>query len=463
MFATACTSAAPSHETGIHATIEAGEKASPIANAPVVAEPPVAPFVAKSITHVAVGWAEVQPNTPDPTAARMKALRVLAKDGQVDDVLAALPEILAADLPRHRVALLTEDVWAEVRAKPEFAKLLAKITDAYGDALKRGVPAFAFTSRDGWIDNDHGGRDPQTPYKDLRIGVYDQERRRFVPIVPPVARAFSGVFDHERELAVVARGNLEMKSMWTVQPDRCRALVYSLERFGELVFEARGVSTSGDRDSHGFVLRLGESGPPPLYVERLAVDYHEEQYFEWTAKGGKKVGWFSGFSSRDAEGFPFGRPYLSVVEIAEAGYIGPKMDPDIKYTRNEKLERGDLTAELERGHGNSFIDVSPDPKVVAVVTRADQFSTGGYDGEGPLPENMQDRYVVDLVDMNEGTATRLAKGPGYAHVVWASDGTLFFETPTRIARVPKGSKTPVDDVLSGVHFGTPPFPEEGGV
>ncbi len=462
MVATACTSSVPTPETSTDATVEPGG-GMPVANNPEVAQTPISTAVAEPGPRVAVGWAEVQPNTPDPTRERMKALRVLAQEGQLDEALTGLGGVLEADLPRHRLAVLTADVWAGVRAKPKFDELLAKTTDAYQDALEHGVPAFVFTPRDGWLVEEDGGRDPQTPYQGLRIGVYDHELRRFVPIVPPVPRAFSGVFDHDRGLAIVARGNLEMKSMWTVQPDRCRALVFSLDRFGELVFEARGVSTSGDLDSHGFVLRLGDSGPPPLYVERISVDYYEDQYFEWTAKGGKKVGWQGEFSSRTPKKFPFGRPYLSVVEIAEAGYIGPEMDPAIKYTRNEKLVLGDVTVKLDRGHGNSFIEVSPDPKILAVVTRAEEFSSGAYDGEGPLPEGMQDRHVVDLVDMHEGTVTRLAKGPGYVHVAWAPDGTLFFETPTRTARVPKGSATPIDDVLSGVHFGTPPFPEEGGV
>jgi hypothetical protein len=98
--------------------------------------------------------------------------------------------------------------------------------------------------------------------------------------------------------------------------------------------------------------------------------------------------------------------------------------------------------------------------IFVVASNTIRFTTDGAEHDSPTT---RDRHVIDLVDMHAKTATRLAKASGYGHVAWAPDGTLFLDLPKGTIRYAPGSTEPHADVMPGVRFGTPPFPEVGGV
>ena len=93
----------------------------------------------------------------------------------------------------------------------------------------------------------------------------------------------------------------------------------------------------------------------------------------------------------------------------------------------------------------------------------ERFSWDGAEDEAAVSPWARDHHVVDLVDFHDQTVTQLSEGPGIVHVVWAGDGGLLLESSEATWRHAAKGGERVEDIPVGVHFGTPPFPEEGGV
>jgi hypothetical protein len=266
------------------------------------------------------------------------------------------------------------------------------------------------------------------------------------------------MLDSKARRAVVAAGQLQKKDMHEVQPHAAKATLFSLESWGDVLLQADQVSPSKDV-FHGFELWIAGDA---LYGAQIDVGYAPEvQYFHWTSAGRKQIGWTHEDTERRTppKEVPLSQPSLHVVELAEARAWN---------TSKARVRKGivtiegvDGTVKLDKGHHQvPRIYASPDPMVFVVASNTIRFSTDGMDEDTPTT---RERHVVDLVDMHAETATRLAFDKGYAHVAWAPDGTLFLDTPTGVHRYAPGMTTPVADVPAGIRFGTPPFPEEGGV
>ena len=386
-------------------------------------------------------------------SSRLGKIRAAAKE---------LRALLREDLPRFRRRFFDDPDLETLRASEDgkaLAGYIDRVAKEYVAALGRGAPAFMYKEREGEI-GDYDDQRYQTPYYDLRIGVYDHEAKRFVAMVPQVGDAYSGVLDRGKKRAIVAAGKLERKDMWEVQPHRARAVLYSLENFGDVLATAKNASPPGDI-FYGYEVWVGAEDV--LYATRYSVGYAEQNdYIKWTGRRWKKIGWWGltgdGYRDRRPEEFPNEDPSVKVVDLAEAIY---RADTKASFRRGKVGYEGiEDKIKLEKGHHKqAAIYASPDPMIFVVVSNALRFTWDGAEYASPTT---RDRHVVDLVDMHEEKATRLAKDKGYCHVSWAPDGTLFLDRPTGVFRYAPGSTEPEADVMPGVRFGTPPFPEEGG-
>lgn len=417
---------------------------------------------AENYNGAAAGFATAEAKSPDYDWPRYNAACAMSRLGETAAAREKVEALLLEDLPRFRRRLLDDADLQALRESPDGAALqaeLPKISAAYANALQRGAPAMVYTERSG-SDGDSTTTKHRAPYTDLRLGVYDHTTKRFVPMVPGVPRTYSGVLNVDKKRAIVAHGRLEMKDMWEVQPHRAEATLFSLEDFGDVVLEAKQVSPPKDV-FYGFELWLGPDDA--LYGTRHGASYADSiDYLRWTGPRPKKIGWTgeTGDLSRPtppAE-VPYDDPSVQVIDIAKAFYRRPH---GAKVRRSKVSPEGAEAIALLPGHHKQLeVVASSDPMIFAVVSNTVRFTT---DGGEEWTATTRLRHVIDLVDLHAGTATRLAKAKDYAHVVWAPDGTLFIDAPSGVSRYASGSTEPEHDVMPGVRFGTPPFPEVGGV
>lgn len=392
----------------------------------------------------------------------------LSRLGQTRQSGALMEALLLEDLPRFRPRFFADEDLSALRASPAGTQLeasLPKIAQAYGQVLARGVKAFVYESRAGWAgeepgaDPGEGPRDPQIPYTRLRIGLYDHETNRFVPMVPARRNVYSGLISREYKQAVVAHGKLGTKDMWRVQPHSAKSTVYSLQDFGDVVQELSGLSPRGEVYS-GFELWFGDA--ETIYGAHHDVSFAPTvHYFRWRGGKRKKIGWTHGDVENKQDPpseVPLLRPSLQAIGNA---YVSEYRSPSARLIKRRKIEFDGATTEIKLGAGHhqyAQILGSPDPGVFVVLSHQ---LGGSSDGSAERMEpHMYDRHVVDLVNIEEETATRLAKGKGNASVAWAPDGTLYLETNDGISRYPSGEADPHDDVIDGLHLELPNFPQD---
>lgn len=387
----------------------------------------------------------------------------LSRLGKTKAATVELSRLLQQDLPTYRQRFLDDPDLDNVRASSSGKELLRRVPQieaAYGVALQRGVPAFTYRTRRGWMSGEMN-QTPLIPYRDLRIGVYDLQTRRFVPMLPKIARSYSGLLDRQRKRAIVATGVLAMESMWEVQPERARAAVYSLERFGTVLMESKRLDPVGGV-FYGFNLRIAPANA--VYAEQIGVSYANQRTFVLADRRGLTELGFEHGDLPDTHPPPEHDPasaYLSVVEMAEAVY---QPAPTVGV-RGGKVSIGGATSiALSRGHhGSAQVYPSPDSSTLVVVSDQTRFSDDGASSDDEIAPEARDRHVVDRVDVDAGTVKQLSRGQGIVHVKWAPDGTLMLETSDGVRRYRPGELAFERDVPEWVHVGTPPFPEKGGV
>ena len=378
--------------------------------------------------------------------------------GDLESAATLLEALLAEDLPEFGPRLATDEDLGPLHDSPrghELDELVIRLSEEYAKVLDRGVPAFVYRERSAWSDGPDAGRRPLVPYRDVRIGVYDLETRRFVPMVPRVSRVYSGLLDVPSRRALVARGALTQGLMAQVQPRPASVLVFSLDRFGERLLAPRRVSP--DDDFLGFEAQLGDGAT----VLAAQIDLVETIFFAVDQHGKREIGWTGEDSDHPPpEAWSNRAPFLSIVDMAEAIYR-PRPDVRVRFGRLSQ-GGGAVTLKLSRGHhARAQVYASNDPMVLVVVSDTTRFADDGAASEAELDPWARDVHVVDRVDLREQTVVPLSRGRGIVHVAWAPDGTLVLERTDEARRYAPGSIEPQRDVPPWIHFGTPPFPEEG--
>ena len=409
------------------------------------------------------GFEAARKASPDYHWARYNAACADSRLGNTRAAAKAMAALLLEDLPTFRPRLLEDDDLQALRESEEGKALLARlptIMRAYTQALERGAPAMIYTEHPE--ATGRGDRTEQKmPYSDLRLGVYDHVTHRMVPMVPEVARAYSGVLDVHSKRAIVAYGRLHMKDMWEIQPHKAKVTLFSLEELGKPLLEGKSVSPRGEV-YYGFEAWVGPQDT--MFATLHSVGYAWSiDYLHLTGSGRKKIGWTGevggGPKPKPPTQIPYDAPSVQVIDIAKAFYRRPTE----ALVKRRSVRHHDIEGKLslEPGHHKDLeVIASPDPMIIAVVRNAIRFT---MDGGEEWEAHNRPRHVVDIVDLHEQKVTRLTKAKGYGHVVWAPDGTLFIDAPTGVTRYAPKSTEPVDDVLDGVRFGTPPLPEVGGV
>lgn len=363
----------------------------------------------------AIGWAEITLPGGDPqvdlvfqnvgaeqaldaapyrTDLRLAHAHALARDGRLDEAWTHLARALAEDLPQVRAdALEHEDFRALRDAHPELPELVASLSQRYAEAMARGVPAFVYVPREGWASAESRTH-PQTPHTDLRVGVYDPEFDRFVPLVPAVDGAWSGALDRANARALVVTGTLSM-SMWLVRAERADARVYSLTELGALVFDAGGLEVT---DMAGYVSVALDPKDGALWVERdeiSGIDYYERIDEEGLHEAGME-GAYAAEEVPIAADFFSGPPSVSLDLQTEdddedngASASHAWGTTDIPPAIQAKLaERDDVQAVRCAGDGTIVVetdagltrlrppDYAPEPALAGVHLRTPEFPAG---------------------------------------------------------------------------------------
>lgn len=220
-------------------------------------------------------YAAALETAPSRTDVRVALAQELARDGHRDEAWNHLRRALAEDLPQVRAIALGDASFEVVRQEhPELRDLIKSLDQRYAQTLERGVPAFVYRTREPWPDGY--SQDPQTPYTELRAGVYVPTDDRFVPMVPAVEGAFLTAFDVVGKRALVISGEL-MVAMWLASLGRLDAHVYPLEPpFGVPLFEAEDM-LDGPELSYSVSVHL-DPDELALWVERQEVS--QIDYFE---------------------------------------------------------------------------------------------------------------------------------------------------------------------------------------
>lgn len=323
--------------------------------------------------------------------------------------------------------------------KPDARPEPAPADDALAlrDALQRGIPALTYHTRPA---RDAAGQ-PQIPYQDLRIGLYDPVARRFVPVTPAVPSALGGVIDRQAGRALVLAGDLVMGEIWLVQARRVDVSIFELAVPVRVVLEADDVDARHEAtDRIRVAVEAGLAGDAAARVTLAQLGYEPQGTASVLVRADGVT------LAREPVG-EAGAPHLYV--DASGSFVEQPPPEGLAIDREGLHVPGRRTPlPLAPGHeqGHRQVSRTPDGRVAMVFTV-----------EAGCRELAFARHVLDRVDLERGTVTRLSSAPTQAGAALAPDGSIYLDDGSRVLRFPPGRTEPVDDVLPGVRFVTPDF------
>lgn len=290
---------------------------------------------------------------------------------------------------------------------------------------------------------------PQIPYEELRLGLYDPQARRFVPVTDPVPSALGGIIDREAERALVLAGDLVMGEIWLVQARRVDVRIFDLAQPGRVVLQADDVDARDpktDRIRVEVEAALEGDDTARVTLHQLGYDPKSTASLRVTTDGvtptSDPIATHSARVVVDASG----------VFVEQPPPAGLSLEGTRLHVRD--ADQPERTFELERGHeqGHHHVARTPDGRFVMVFTQ-----------QAGCRELAFERYVLDRIDLQRGTVTRLSTAPVHAGVELGADGSVYLDDGGRVLRFLPGAREPVDDVLPGVRFVTPDFDRDCSV
>lgn len=288
---------------------------------------------------------------------------------------------------------------------------------------------------------------PQIPYEALRLGLYDPRARRFVPLTDPVPSALGGLLDPERARAFVLAGDLVMGEIWLVQARRLDVALFDLTRAvdakGHAVLHADDVDVRDPKTNRNRVAveaSLERDDAVRVTLHQLGYDPKGTLVLRITSEG----------VTTTAD--PLATDSASVIVSASGVFVERPPPAGLVLERDRLIVRDpdqpERTFALPRGHdeGHHQVVRTDDGRFIMVFTQ-----------QAGCREVAFARYVLDRIDVREGTVTRLSAAPVHAGVELGPDGSVYLDDGERVLRFPPTSAKPIDDVLEGVRFVMPDF------
>ncbi|MEM7156041.1 MAG: hypothetical protein AAF799_24525 [Myxococcota bacterium] len=375
---------------------------------------------------------------PDHAWARYNRACARARLGNGEPVVSELEILLRSDLPTFLPRWHDDEDLAAIReseAGRRLAARLPQIQAAYADAIARGILAMTYRPRP-LRDEDHQLR---APHRDLRLGVFDPQTRRFVPITPRVRGALGGLVDREAGRVLVLAGDLKMQDMWVVQARRLDVDVFPLDASGRPLVHARNVDVRPQTDELRSAVRAALEGDGArVTLDELMYNPADTRSLAVDADGVR------------VEAKPIDPDRAHIVVDRGGMWVDRPPPAGVSITGRTLRVAGQRESwKLGEGHefGHTTVERSPDGRWLMILTD----DVGCGDGEGFA------EHVLDRLDLDRGELTRLSQAPAHAGAGLGPDGSVYFDTEGVVLRYPPGTSKPVADVPEAIRWATPDY------
>jgi len=324
------------------------------------------------------------------------------------------------------------------------------------EALHAAIPAMTYRARP---PRTAAGQ-PQIPYEQLRLGLYDHATRTFVPVTPPVPSALGGLLDRRAERALVLAGDLVMGEIWLVQARRIDVSLFDLGELdgdepADAVLQVVDVDAGQPKtDRIRVAVEAALAGPDAARVTLRQLGYEPKDTASLlvTAEGVRLTREHVSSDSLhlhvDASGAFVEVPPPKGVAIEAGGLRISERAAAGGRLAVDRPRRPKALLPLGPGHeqGHRHVARTPDGRFVMVFTV-----------EAGCRELAYERHVLDRIDLAHDSVTRLSEAPVHAGAALGPDGSVYLDADGRVLRFPPDSTTAVADVRPGVRFATPDF------
>jgi hypothetical protein len=395
----------------------------------------------------------------DHHLARYNLACALARLGRIDDAVAELDVVLVRD-PRRFAARVRGDADLDaVRGSSAWSELDARIDAAlrgYDRALERGVPAsFYEYSR----PMEHEGRPQSGGTKNLVVGMYLHEARRFVPV------------SHDGEFAFVDR---EHRRVVRIDGGLCEGVVHSVGRDVVVTVErAEAIDPAPQR------VDLDREGPPAVGAPDIDEIFGHCVFPERTVMVSAAAGLWLDLHWQAPD-----RIEHRALALQAGGLVpdpveplGPRFDLVVEGAvvwdpvplghelRGPRYRPPGATTEVDLGGGHRK------PRWQSLVASADArfvFVTTIEHWDGPDIDETELgilRHAVTRVDLTDLRITELARGSGTARTVLGPDGALYVDDGARVRRWrdPGAAPETGEAVMDGLRLAPPLEPPDCGM
>lgn len=367
------------------------------------------------------GFRATLAESPGYDIVRFNAACALAKLGRLDEARQELAALLTADLPSYASKLRQDEDLAALRDDAELRVLVGRVADCTREAAPVSVPLVAYrnvTSR-GWA----------------QAVVYRHETKRVVPVSPKVRLRISEMPPHYIMIA----------PLFEAATGRTLFLTYSGNDAEDSHLD--GVRVRAFRGPLGELL-FDHRGPPPEELPFVTADLTE------TGALLKGPGFGHGpwvFWEVDERGLR--RTKNGDVTAPYLGAGATSWGPVFPAAEGYRVERNRLFGprgefELGRGHAaqdSRVVYVNEEDSVAVVV------STSSGNCSSP------DRYIVDVVSLEDGRRSRPLDGQGQVVVYLAGDGALYVQTRREMRRYPDPLEDSYELLPDGLGISTNPW------
>lgn len=397
---------------------------------------------------------------PDYAWARYNRACALARLERFEAAAAELERLLREDLPRFGPRLRGDEDLAALR-RSALGEALEhtheQIAAAYLAAVATGVTAVIYRE----VEYDFDARRGLAAYDHLRLGVYDHQQGRFVPLSPELPTALGGWLDRATNRLLIVSGDVVSGDVWVVQPWNVGVHVFDLASLGVPINEAEAIDR---RRPQTKTVREGVS--VALEGDAVRLTYHRLDYADWhdltlLIEAGK--------SSLVAETWEIGRDEAEERRMAAQRELHLSNDQAHLHIDGHGVQRHlPAAAGVQVRKRQVFIDGLAEPIELAAAhrqvtsTRIERTDDGRFVlVVGHLAACAKDGaellVVASRIDLETGSATLLAKTRRAGGAELGADGSVFFDDGQRVVRFPPESSEGLADVLAGVRFAIPSY------
>jgi hypothetical protein len=347
--------------------------------------------------------------SPDHTTTRFYLVQEFVAAGQFADASRELEALLGRDLFSYLGSWRQDPNLAPLRQSSEARRVDARIAElemAWQQVLELGVEAFL------WLPHSQSARDgAQGSIAQLaRPGIYVHGARRFFPLGPAIKGTAGGMID------------LANRKMVIVQPrfvNSCGVICYPIAevrmRVDSIPPTAKpAIDWTFQTPKNDSVTGLSIQPTP----HGIRFRPHDSQF-----KGG--VGDWIGIGSKGKELEPSAPGSAGVTLFVDNnGVLVSPPDTGYRVRAGKFLSPNGTTIQLSAVHravDTGGVVLDPSGRSALVLSQVEHCDCGVR--EGPVVQ-----YSISAVDLSNGTATFVEKGPGRAIVRQDKSGAVYVQT-----------------------------------